>query len=141
MLQIMVKKVFIFLRQFFSLSKTYDFLLILPFDWLHCYYHLLQHLFIEKCIIKKKLFLHQNICCGCSKEPSHRDGSFENPKHMLHLMVKKVLSFLRSIIILYLELQILTHLCHLIGYIGTFFSAQIYQISYLRICCLNLYKK
>ena len=25
------------------------------------------------------LFLGQNICCGCSKEPSQLDGSFEHP--------------------------------------------------------------
>ena len=24
-----------------------------------------------------------NICFGCSKEPSHRDGSFEYPQHVL----------------------------------------------------------
>ena len=23
-----------------------------------------------------------NICFGCSKEPSHRDGPFEHPQHM-----------------------------------------------------------
>ena len=27
---------------------------------------------------KKRL----NVCFGCSKEPSHRDGSFEYPKYM-----------------------------------------------------------
>ena len=26
-----------------------------------------------------------NICCGCSKEPSHWDGSFEYPQHMFWL--------------------------------------------------------
>ena len=31
------------------------------------------------------LFLNQNMCCGCSKEPSQRDGSFENLKHMFKL--------------------------------------------------------
>ena len=25
---------------------------------------------------------HSNVCFGCSKEPSHRDGSFEHPQHM-----------------------------------------------------------
>ena len=35
------------------------------------------------------LFLNQNICCGYSKEPSRRDGSFEHPKHMFKLMGKK----------------------------------------------------
>ena len=41
------------------------------------------------------LFLNQNICCGCSKEPSHWDGSFEQPKQMLKLIDKKILAILR----------------------------------------------
>ena len=32
------------------------------------------------------LFLNQNICCGYSKEPSQRDGSYEHPKQMLKLI-------------------------------------------------------
>ena len=42
------------------------------------------------------LFLNQNICCECSKEPSQWDGSFENPKHMFRLLGKKIIAFLRS---------------------------------------------
>ena len=30
-----------------------------------------------------------NICFGCSKEPSHRDGPFEYPQHMFWLRNKK----------------------------------------------------
>ena len=41
------------------------------------------------------LFLIQNICCGYSKEPSRRDGSFEHPKHMFNLMGKKIIAILR----------------------------------------------
>ena len=40
------------------------------------------------------LFLNQNICCGYSKEPSHRGGSFEHPKHMLRLKGKKIFTIL-----------------------------------------------
>ena len=40
-------------------------------------------------------FFNQNICCGYSKEPSHRDGSFEHPKQMFTLMDKKLFSFFR----------------------------------------------
>ena len=40
------------------------------------------------------LFLNQNICYGYSKEPSNRDGSFEHQKHMLRLMVKKIIPIL-----------------------------------------------
>ena len=32
------------------------------------------------------LFLNQNICCGCSKEPSQWDDSFEHPKHLLEII-------------------------------------------------------
>ena len=39
------------------------------------------------------LFLNQNICCGYSKEPSQRDGSFELPKHMFTLMGNKMITF------------------------------------------------
>ena len=42
------------------------------------------------------LLLNQNICCGYSKEPSHQDGSFEHPQHMLKLMGKKIFTILRS---------------------------------------------
>ena len=41
------------------------------------------------------LFLDQNKCFGYSKEPSHRDGSFEHPKHMFKLMGKKIITILR----------------------------------------------
>ena len=30
-----------------------------------------------------------NICFGCSKEPSHRGGSFEYTQHMFSLRIKK----------------------------------------------------
>ena len=30
-----------------------------------------------------------NMCFRCSKEPSHRDGSFEYPQHMFWLRNKK----------------------------------------------------
>ena len=30
-----------------------------------------------------------NMCFGCSKEPFHRDGSFEYPEHMFWLRNKK----------------------------------------------------
>ena len=36
-----------------------------------------------------------SICFGCSKEPSHRDGSFEFPQHMFWLRNKKM-KFLES---------------------------------------------
>ena len=35
-----------------------------------------------------------NMCFGCSKEPSHGDGSFEYPQHMFWLRNKKI-KFLR----------------------------------------------
>ena len=39
-----------------------------------------------------------NMCFGCSKEPSHRDGSFEYPQHMFWLRNKKINFHLRTII-------------------------------------------
>ena len=39
------------------------------------------------------LFPDQNICGGCSKEPSQRDSSFEHPKHMYELIDKKFSQF------------------------------------------------
>ena len=38
-----------------------------------------------------------NICFGCSKEPSHRDCSFEYPQHMFWLRNKKKIK-LRTLI-------------------------------------------
>ena len=32
-----------------------------------------------------------NMCFGCSKEPSHWDGSFEYPQHMFWLWNKKII--------------------------------------------------
>ena len=38
------------------------------------------------------------MCFGCSKEPSHRDGSFEYPQHMFWLRNKKNNFHLRTLI-------------------------------------------
>ena len=40
----------------------------------------------------KLLFMYNslNVSFGCSKEPSHRDGSFEYPQHILLLRYKKI---------------------------------------------------
>ena len=47
------------------------------------------------------LFLNQNICCGYSKEPSQREGSFEHPKHMLNILDKLIFTILRCIFLLF----------------------------------------
>ena len=47
------------------------------------------------------LFLNQNICCGYSKEPSRRDSSFENPKHVFKMMGKKIIAILCKKIVRY----------------------------------------
>ena len=39
-----------------------------------------------------------NICFGCPKEPSHRDGSFEYPQHMFWLRNKKYNFLLHTLI-------------------------------------------
>ena len=38
-----------------------------------------------------------NICFGCSKEPSHWDGSFEYPQHMFWLRNKKIKFLVRTL--------------------------------------------
>ena len=38
-----------------------------------------------------------NICFGCSKEPSHLDGSFEYPQRMFWFRYKKVKFSLRTL--------------------------------------------
>ena len=35
------------------------------------------------------LYISLNMCFGCLKEPSHRDGSFEYPQHVFWLKNKK----------------------------------------------------
>ena len=44
------------------------------------------------------LFISLNMYFGCSKEPSHRDGSFEYPQHMFWLRNKKINFQLRTLI-------------------------------------------
>ena len=39
-----------------------------------------------------------NMCFGCLKEPSHRDGSFEYPQHMFWLRNQKNNFQLRTLI-------------------------------------------
>ena len=57
---------------------------------------LYQTLWKSSPVSKNIFFLHQNICCGYSKELSQWDGSFENPKHMVKQMGKKIFTILRS---------------------------------------------
>ena len=60
---------------------------------------------------KTKIFKHKNvniflpiyfnICFGCSKEPSHWDGSFEYPQHMFWLRNKKKKFQLRTVTLIW----------------------------------------
>ena len=43
------------------------------------------------------LSITSNICFGCSKKPSHRDGSFEYPQHMFRLRNKKINFLVRTL--------------------------------------------
>ena len=47
-----------------------------------------KHIF-ERKIVNVFITTRFNICFGCSKEPSQRDGSFEYPQHMFWLRNKK----------------------------------------------------
>ena len=49
-------------------------------------------------IVNFFLPINLNICFGCSKEPSHWDGSFEYPQHMLWLRNKKINYWLHILI-------------------------------------------
>ena len=48
-----------------------------------------HHKQFQRQIVKNFLSVSLNICFGCSKEPSHRDGSFEYPQHMFSLRNEK----------------------------------------------------
>ena len=45
---------------------------------------------IERKNVDIFLTISRNVFFGCSKEPSHRDGSFEYPQHMFPLRNKKI---------------------------------------------------
>ena len=46
-----------------------------------------QYLIIQFLVFSLSIDL--NMCFGCSKEPSHRDGSFEYLQHMFWLKISK----------------------------------------------------
>ena len=56
--------------------------------YLHPYFIMLpkELLFISNIFLPISL----NMCFGCSKEPSHRDSSFEYPQHMFWLRLRKI---------------------------------------------------
>ena len=56
-----------------------------------------QFLCAKRCIIF--LSISFNICFGCSKESSHRDGSFEYPQHMFWLRIKNIIFLLHVLIL------------------------------------------
>ena len=45
--------------------------------------------FLEHKMVNIFLPINLNMCFGCSKEPSHGDGSFEYPQHMFCLKIEK----------------------------------------------------
>ena len=45
-------------------------------------------------IVNIFLSISLKICFGCSKEPSHRDGSFDHPQHIFWLRKKKIKFYL-----------------------------------------------
>ena len=46
--------------------------------------------FVQRYIVIIFLPINKKMCFGCSKEPSHVDGSFEYPQHMFWLRNKKI---------------------------------------------------
>ena len=45
------------------------------------------------------MFTFLNMCFGCSKEPSHRDGSFQHPLHIFWLRNTKINFQLHTLIL------------------------------------------
>ena len=77
------------------------------------------------------IFLSQslNMCFRCSKEPSHRDGSFKYPQHMFGLRNEKIVfnfpSYLEARLMCRLIRVVTSYLCgknhfHASWPIGTF---------------------
>ena len=56
----------------------------------------------EHKIVNLFLFLNFNICFGCSKEPSHWDGSFEYPQPMFGWWIRKLFLIKHSYVEAYL---------------------------------------
>ena len=69
------------------------------FQWLTTVFHVQQQQSGHQIRVRNQklffLFLIQNLCCGCSKEPSYWNGSFEHPKQMLKQRDKKIFTNLR----------------------------------------------
>ena len=61
--------------------------------WPHFFFKSAQTRIPGKSAYLKIVFLNQNLCYGNSKEPSHRDRSFEHTKHMFKLMGMKILQY------------------------------------------------
>ena len=59
-----------------------------------------NHRFIQHKIVHIFLPIILNICFGCSKEPSHWDGSFGYLQHMFWLRNKKIIFLLHTFIII-----------------------------------------
>ena len=49
-----------------------------------------MRIFYLRTILIIFLPINLNMCFGCSKEPSHRDGSFEYPQHMFWVRIKEI---------------------------------------------------
>ena len=56
-------------------------ILLLPYPC-NCLIGPVKQIYKCKIVIIIFLSISLNMCFGCSKEPSHRDGSFEYPQHM-----------------------------------------------------------
>ena len=76
----------------------------------------------------KLLISHQNICCGYSKETPQWDGSFEHPKHMLKLWVRKYWQF-------YAE-----HFCYLNMCLSYLTQCTLWSLYHAKLCCLQRLK-
>ena len=69
--------------------------------WLICVFVVGMYIGLNKIfeckIVNMFLPISFNICFRCSKEPSHRDGSFEYPQNMFWLRNKKIIFLVRTL--------------------------------------------
>ena len=82
------------------------------------------------------LFLIQSICCGYSKEPSRRDGSFKHPAHTYKLMYKKIITFYANLFLNWSYVT-KTHLSYYINFGPTFLQRNLLNISILYCCSFS----
>ena len=79
-------------RLFFWVPTTYNWLRNKKIVNTYCFNYIQESKFFDCKILNIFLSINLNLSFGCSKESSHRDGSFEYPQHMFWLRNKKIVN-------------------------------------------------